>query len=88
MSSSNNYKILLIAYEYINCLLISKVPPAELEGILLTNTKIKTAAVVGIPDEAAGELPMAFVVKQPNVDLTENEVIDYVKGERKIIICS
>lgn len=55
-----------------------QVPPAELEGILLQNSKISDAAVIGIPDEEAGELPMAFIVKQKNVNLTAQEVIDYV----------
>lgn len=55
-----------------------QVAPAELEGLLLSNSKIKDAAVIGIDDEVAGELPLAFVVKQSNVELTENEVKDFV----------
>lgn len=55
-----------------------QVPPAEIEALLLTHQKIKDAAVIGKPDEEAGELPMAFIVKQANVDLTEQEVIDFV----------
>jgi 4-coumarate--CoA ligase len=54
-----------------------QVPPAEIEGILLTNPKIKDAAVIGIPDELAGELPLAFVVKADD-SLTENDVIQFV----------
>uniref|UniRef100_A0A182NN52 Luciferin 4-monooxygenase n=1 Tax=Anopheles dirus TaxID=7168 RepID=A0A182NN52_9DIPT len=55
-----------------------QVPPAEIEAILLTNPKIKDVGVVGLPDEAVGELPLAFVVKQPDVTLTEDEVRQYV----------
>lgn len=55
-----------------------QVPPAELESILLQHSSIKEAAVIGIPDELAGELPAAFVVVQPNKKLTENEVQEYV----------
>ncbi|XP_017015886.1 luciferin 4-monooxygenase [Drosophila takahashii] len=55
-----------------------QVPPAEIESLLLTNDKIKDAAVIGKPDEEAGELPMAFVVKQANVQLTESDVIQFV----------
>lgn len=55
-----------------------QVPPAELEGILLTNSKISDAAVVGLPDEDAGELPLAFVVKQKGIDVTEDEIIKYI----------
>ncbi|KAH8243497.1 hypothetical protein KR032_007886, partial [Drosophila birchii] len=55
-----------------------QVPPAEIEALLLTHDKIKDAAVIGKPDEEAGELPLAFVVKQANVQLTENDVIQFV----------
>lgn len=54
-----------------------QVPPAEIEALLLTNRKIKDAAVIGILDDLAGELPLAFVVKADN-DLTEKEVIEFV----------
>lgn len=55
-----------------------QVAPAELEGLLLSNPKIKDAGVIGIPDERAGELPLAFVVKQPGANLTESEVKNFV----------
>lgn len=55
-----------------------QVPPAEIEAILLTNPKVKDAAVIGKPDEEAGELPMAFIVSQPNAQLNEQEIIDFV----------
>lgn len=55
-----------------------QVPPAEIEGLLLSNPKIKDCGVIGIPDEDCGELPLAFVVKQPGVTLTEKDVQDFV----------
>lgn len=55
-----------------------QVAPAEIEDLILTNDKVKDCAVIGIPDELAGELPFAFVVKQPGIDLTEKEVVDFV----------
>uniref|UniRef100_A0A182VS70 Luciferin 4-monooxygenase n=1 Tax=Anopheles minimus TaxID=112268 RepID=A0A182VS70_9DIPT len=58
-----------------------QVPPAELEAILLEHPKISDAAVIGVPDERAGELPLAFVVKEHGEQLTEQEVKDYVAGK-------
>jgi acyl-CoA synthetase (AMP-forming)/AMP-acid ligase II len=39
-----------------------QVPPAELEALLLAHPEVADVAVVGVPDEEAGELPKAFVV--------------------------
>ncbi len=39
-----------------------QVAPAELEATLVAHPGIKDAAVIGIPDAEAGELPMAFIV--------------------------
>lgn len=58
-----------------------QVPPAEIEAVLLTHPGIRDVGVIGVPDEAAGELPMAFVVKQPNAKLTKNDVIKFVAGK-------
>lgn len=58
-----------------------QVPPAELEAVLLTHPKIREVAVVGLPDANAGELPLAFVVTQPGVDLTQKEVVEFVKSK-------
>lgn len=54
-----------------------QVPPAEIEAFLLTNRKIRDAAVIGIPDDVAGELPLAFVVKADET-LTKDEVVQFV----------
>jgi len=39
-----------------------QVAPAELEATLVSHEAITDAAVVGLPDDEAGELPVAFVV--------------------------
>jgi len=55
-----------------------QVPPAELEALLLTHPEIADCAVIGIPDDEAGELPKAFVVVAPGQELTEQDVKDFV----------
>lgn len=55
-----------------------QVPPAELEHILHTNPEIADAAVVPYPDEDAGQIPMAFVVRKPGSNITAAQVMDYV----------
>lgn len=47
---------------------------------MLTHPKIKDAGVVGLPDELAGELPMAFIVRQSE-DLTENDVKSFLASK-------
>ena len=37
------------------------VAPAEIEAVLLEHPSVRECAVVGKPDPAAGELPVAFV---------------------------
>jgi 4-coumarate--CoA ligase len=61
-------------------LLYIQVSPAELESLLIQHPAVKDAGVIGIPDERAGELPVAFVVKQPNQNVTEEELVRYIAG--------
>lgn len=58
-----------------------QVPPAELEQILQSNKEIADAAVIPYPDEEAGEIPMAFVVRQPGSLISEKQVMDFVANE-------
>ena len=54
----------------------NQVAPAELEGVLLTHPAIADAAVIGLPNEEAGEVPKAFVV--PSGPLTPEEVTAFI----------
>jgi 4-coumarate--CoA ligase len=58
-----------------------QVPPAELEALLLTHPAIADAAVVGLPDESAGEIPVAHVVLRPGVEVTAEEIQEFVAGQ-------
>lgn len=52
--------------------------PAELEALLLQHSGVADCGVVGLPDEVAGELPLAFVVPQTNIKVTEQELVKYI----------
>jgi acyl-CoA synthetase (AMP-forming)/AMP-acid ligase II len=56
-----------------------QVPPAELEAVLLTDERIADAAVIGVQADG-NEVPKAFVVPMPGVELTEEDVIEYVSA--------
>lgn len=56
--------------------------PAELEALLLTHPAIQDAAVIGLPDEDAGELPLAFVVRKAGKEVSEKEVQKFVEGKK------
>jgi acyl-CoA synthetase (AMP-forming)/AMP-acid ligase II len=51
-----------------------QVPPAELEELLLSHPDVADCAVLGVPDDAAGELPKAYVVLKPGVKITEQDI--------------
>ncbi|PIA51311.1 hypothetical protein AQUCO_01100266v1 [Aquilegia coerulea] len=55
-----------------------QVPPAELEQLLQSHPEIADVAVVPYPDEEAGQIPMAFVVRKPGSNLSGTEVMDFV----------
>jgi len=58
-----------------------QVAPAELEALLLTHPAVADAAVVGLPDEEAGEIPVAFVVLRQGVSATAEEVQQFIAGQ-------
>ncbi len=49
-----------------------QVPPAELEALIINHPKVQDVAVIGVPDEEAGELPKAYIV--PGEDFDHDEL--------------
>jgi acyl-CoA synthetase (AMP-forming)/AMP-acid ligase II len=57
-----------------------QVPPAELEALLVQHPAVADAAVIPSPDEVAGEVPKAFVVKRADAEVTEGELLSWVSS--------
>lgn len=55
-----------------------QVAPAELEHLLHSYPDIADAAVIPYPDEEAGQIPMAFVVRKPGSNITESQIMDFI----------
>nr|UGB90596.1 4-coumarate:CoA ligase [Sinopodophyllum hexandrum] len=55
-----------------------QVAPAELEAMLINHPNISDAAVVSMKDDAAGEIPVAFIVRSNGSQITEDEIKQYV----------
>jgi len=51
-----------------------QVPPAELEALLVAHPGVADVAVVGDPDDEAGEIPHAYVVRQPGDGESDDEL--------------
>ena len=58
-----------------------QVPPAELEAVLLRHPDVADAAVIGLPDDEAGEIPVGFVVLRPGAAASPEEIMRFVAGE-------
>ncbi len=57
------------------------VAAVEVEGFLATHPAVNLAQVVGLPDDKYDEVPVAFVELAPGSAATEQEIIDFCRGE-------
>jgi len=55
-----------------------QVAPSEVEDLIRRHPGVNDVAVVGVPDDRAGELPRAYVVRK-NRQVLEESIIDWVK---------
>jgi acyl-coenzyme A synthetase/AMP-(fatty) acid ligase len=61
------------------------VAPAELEAVLLEHPRITDAAVIGRPDEEAGEIPVAYVVAEGlEAEAVMEHVAERVAPQKKV----
>jgi len=55
-----------------------QVAPAELEALLMKHPAVADAAVIGLPDEEAGEVPKAFVVLKANQQASAADISTFI----------
>ncbi|KAK6930856.1 AMP-dependent synthetase/ligase [Dillenia turbinata] len=55
-----------------------QVAPADLEHVLQSHPDVVEAAVIPFPDEEAGQIPMAFVVRRRESTIDEAKIKDFV----------
>ncbi|PTR44060.1 long-chain acyl-CoA synthetase [Rhodococcus sp. OK611] len=55
--------------------------PREIEEVLLTHEAVSLVAVIGVPHESHGEEIKAFVILEPNAQITEDELIAWCKEQ-------
>ena len=65
-----------------------QVAPATLEDIVLRHDAVADVGVIGVPDEEAGELPKAYVVKKAGKEVTEAEIQEFVAGRAFLLLTS
>ncbi len=55
--------------------------PKEIEDVLYTHPAVLEAAVVGVPHEAKGEVPRAYVVPKDGAAAAPDEILAYLRGQ-------
>jgi len=55
-----------------------QVAPAELEGVIQAHPSVADAAVIPVPDLEAGEIPKAFVVLKPGIQVSPDDLMNHV----------
>lgn len=61
-----------------------QVSPTELEKILLTHSEVLDVGVGAVPDEMAGELPRAYIIRRPGATVTQTEIEKFMEGKKNI----
>ncbi|KAG5311844.1 4CLL7 protein, partial [Acromyrmex insinuator] len=55
-----------------------QISPAEIENTLISHPAVLEVAIIGVPHALDNEHPLAYVIKKPGIEVTEQELIDFV----------
>ncbi len=56
------------------------ISPEEVEVVLLSHPKVDEGAIIGVPDDEWGEVPLAVVVVKKGVKATAEEIMEYCRA--------
>jgi long-chain acyl-CoA synthetase len=56
------------------------IAPAEIEALLFEHPAVADCVVIGKPDDEAGEVPKAFVVKKADHEVTPEDILVFATG--------
>ncbi|MFK7996770.1 MAG: AMP-binding protein [Granulosicoccus sp.] len=65
-----------------------QVAPAELEALIITLPYVADVAVVGVPDDEAGEVPMAYLVYKGNTSSLDEGMLEQKADDIKKFVAS
>ncbi|HLI71940.1 MAG TPA: AMP-binding protein, partial [Ktedonobacteraceae bacterium] len=57
------------------------IAPAEIEALLMEHPAVMDSAVIGVPDDEAGEIPKGFVVLRSGYTATPDEIVAFANGK-------
>ncbi len=63
-----------------------RVSPKEVENIVCRHPKISESAVIGVDDEIEGQAIKVFLVKMPNSELSERDVVMHCRKNLEIFM--
>lgn len=52
----------------------------EVEDLLASHPEVGEVAVIGLPDDKWGEKPLALIVKKPESEINEKELMQHIRG--------
>jgi acyl-CoA synthetase (AMP-forming)/AMP-acid ligase II len=83
LSTLNSEKVLRIVDRSKDIIISGgeNISSAEVENALYSHPSVLECAVIGIPDENWGEVPVALVVCKPGLKVTEAELIEHVRSD-------
>jgi fatty-acyl-CoA synthase len=55
--------------------------PREIEEYLYNHPAVSQVQVFGVPDDRFGEISAVWIIKKPEVDVSESDIIDFCKGQ-------